>query len=420
MTDPSEPPGPPGPPPAPPPAHPRTALVLGLGLLVAGLAFNQWILGAWLSRDGSFQSPAVRGAIALVQLVLIATGVLLIRRRHAIRFDRSHLVLLAVTTVITLVGAELLIRPLGYGPYRPRDAGIRVEPGGRFFARDSVLGYVHLPGRFRVTLPDGYVFHATHLPNTLRITHPLDTYGIGDPKPGIWIFGGSFTYGWSLNDEQTFPWRLQEDLPAREVVNFGVNGYGTLHALLQLRSALDRGGPPPRVAILAYAAFHDERNTFSRVRRRAVRSWSRLGPLVQPYARLEPDGSLSYHMATSTYRELPLQRYSALVHLFAVRYDRMEYARHRSHEVSKTIVREFVDLARHHQVVPVVAAIAPAGDMLDYARSLGARTVDIAVPLEGAWTNRPHDNHPSALADSVYAVRLDAFLRDSVPDEWRD
>ena len=71
----------------------------------------------------------------------------------------------------------------------------------------------------------------------------------------------------------------------------GVNGYGTLQSLIQLRAALAQR-ERPWLAVLAYGAFHDVRNTFLRKRRKRVAPYSRLGPLVQPYADLGPDGAL--------------------------------------------------------------------------------------------------------------------------------
>ena len=185
---------------------------------------------------------------------------LALTRRKQLVFSLIYLVVLAA---VTAVAAELLARLYGIEPWDVPDLPIHVTPGGRFYATHPKLGYTHLPGAFLVTLPDGYAFRVTHLPNTLRVTHPLPTAAPEHPKPEIWLFGCSFTHGWSLNDQETYPWRLQERFPASAVVNYGVGGYGTIHALLQLWAALHTRAPPV-VAIYAYAGFHDERNTVLR------------------------------------------------------------------------------------------------------------------------------------------------------------
>jgi hypothetical protein len=158
------------------------------------------------------------------------------------------LIALALGTMLALAAAESLVRLAGIEPWVVEDIHIGVTPGGRFYTPHPTLGYTHLPGAFVVTLPNGYAFHVTHLPNTFRVTHPLTTDAHARSKPEIWLFGCSFTHGWSLNDEETYPWVLQERLPMYEVVNYGVGGYGTIHALLQLREALHTR-PPPVVAV---------------------------------------------------------------------------------------------------------------------------------------------------------------------------
>src|SRR5205085_2187667 len=105
----------------------------------------------------------------------------------------------------------------------------------------------------------------------------------------------------------------QESFPEYEVVNFGVSGYGTLQSLIQFRDAIQHG-QKPKLAIIVYASFHDVRNTFIRIRRKMLASSDYLGPLNQPYARLNNDEKLEVFMDTTEYREFPLMRYSAFIH----------------------------------------------------------------------------------------------------------
>lgn len=317
---------------------------------------------------------------------------------------------LLVATVVTIGAGEMLVRASGWQPWRTPDSGITVTPGGRFVMQHPVLGYTHIPGEYMVTLPSGYSFHVTHGPDTLRVTGPART---DDTRPEIWIFGCSFTHGWALNDEQTYPWLLQEKLPGYKVVNFGVSGYGTLHSLLQFRAALERGRPA--VAVLAYASFHDARNTFLRQRRKETAPWNRLGPLGQPYARLNKDGGLRLAMTEVTYEEVPLMRYSAFAHFLESQYNRIEDYFFDSHKVSEALVSQMQELARSHDVRLVVAGIwpdAPTHDMLRFASNQGWPVVDLGVDvLAPGYSSMPHDPHPNALANQVYAARLLQYLQ---------
>ncbi len=128
-------------------------------------------------------------------------------------------------------------------------------------------------------------------------------------------------------------------------MNYGVGGYGTIHALLQLRAAL-RTRPLPVAAVYAYAGIHDEPNTFLSRRRKGVALWNRLGPLTQPSARLTATGALRYAFAAVAYREWPLMRSSALVHFLEMTYNEGEERVARSHEVSERLLLEMASLAR--------------------------------------------------------------------------
>ncbi|MGL5059162.1 MAG: SGNH/GDSL hydrolase family protein, partial [Microcoleus sp.] len=257
-----------------------------------------------------------------------------------------------------------------------------------------------------------YSFEATHLKNSLRITHPLNTYNLQLTKPEIWIFGCSFTYGWSLNDNQTYSWLLQEKFPQYEIVNFGVNGYGTLHSLIQFKQALQQGNKP-KIAVIAYAGFHDRRNALLRARSKQMMAWNKLGILFQPDARLAKNGGFTYSMKQLEYREFPLMRISALSHFLETNYNQLEEQMHRSREVSLAIIREFHRLAEANNVKLVVAGINPgSAKMLEELSQEEIATVDISVDLKiPANNNLPHDLHPSAVANQQYADKLGSFLQ---------
>jgi len=316
-----------------------------------------------------------------------------------------------------LTAAELLARLTGIHPWAKADLQIHVTPGGRLFTPHPTRGYAQLPGAFVVTLPDGYSFTMTHLPSGLRITHPLATYTDTRSKPEIWIMGCSFTHGWSLNDQDTYPWLLQAQLPEYEVVNYGVEGYGTLHALLQLREALTTQ-PTPHMVVYAYASLHDERNTFLRNRRKTIAPWNGLGPLLQPHVWLDRHGHLHSAMATVEYTEFPLMRYSAFVHFLEMTYNRLEDSWYHSHQVSQRLLLEMAELANQYHVEFMLATIAEDArtrEMLAFAQAQGLMGVGISVDSSRPeYTNQPHDSHPSSLANAHYAERLETFLRTNV------
>lgn len=323
-----------------------------------------------------------------------------------------YVVFLSLLVGVFLLAAEFVVRWKGVRPWVPReDKTISVEPEGRLFNPHSILGYTDIPGRFTVTLADGYSFVMTHLQNSLRITQPLDNYLAASEKPEIWIFGCSFTHGWSLNDEETYPWLLQQRLQDYRIVNFGVGGYGTIHSLLQYRDAL--GSKRPKLAILAYAGFHDERNTLARTRRKVTVPNNKLKSLKLPYARLVDDGELQYHLGTEiVYTEFPMMKQLALSHYLEKHWNAAEGKLLHSHQVSEALIMEMARLSQEHQVSFMVAAIADDHHMLKFVQQQQIPTVDISVDRKvRKYQNLPHDPHPSAAANKLYADKLEPAVR---------
>lgn len=314
---------------------------------------------------------------------------------------------------LTAVAGEVIVRLNQWWPWTNPDPHVTVAPGQRLFDRDEHLGYRHLPGRFDVTLADGHRFHMTHLPSSLRATHPLETYTASTAKPEIWVLGCSFTHGWALDDEDTYPWVLQTKLPSYEVVNYGVSGYGTVHSLVQLEDALAHG-QRPRAVVLAYASFHDPRNTFLRQRRKEVAPWNRLGPVQQPVAELAADGRLALTMSDVTYTELPLMRVSALANFVEVKLNKLEEGWVDSHRVSEALVDRMLDDARAAGFPLLVAGIwddAPTHQLLEHVRQRGGWVVDVGLdPHDTSLTNQPHDSHPNARANQRYAEGIERAL----------
>lgn len=328
-----------------------------------------------------------------------------------------YLITYTFIALLLFAVAEIISRLKGLEPYKIKTFNIVVEPGGRFYAAHPTLGYTHLPGQFKVTLDNAFTFKTTNLDNTLRVTHPLNTYPPRDDKREIWVFGDSITYGWSVSDEEGYTWLLQERFPEYEVINFGVSGYGTLHSLIQLRAALERG-KKPRLAILAYGSWQDVRNTFIRIRRKMLAPAAYLGPLNQPYARLTADGKLDVFMDTIEYREFPLMRRSAFIHMLEDTYNRYEERHVNSHQVTKAIIKEMSDLCRANGIEFVVVGLTSdptTSDMLEYCQSNGTMTSNIWVDLNIKENNNlPYDSHPSALGHRQYAQKLESFLRSNV------
>lgn len=328
-----------------------------------------------------------------------------------------YIIYFFVVAFIFLLAAETTLRLRGIRPWYAQDPNLKVEPGGRFYATDSIIGYVPLPGTFKLTYANRYVYYRTHTPDGHRLTHPIETYSAKSSKPEIWIFGCSVTYGWIyLQDSATYPWMLQERIPNYEVVNFGVGGYSTLQSLLQFKEALAKAKVKPKIVVVDYASFHDERNVCSRGWRKAILPFSKLGSVELPHGWLDSDGKLHYSTEPVEYMPFPLMRHSALMHFLEMKYDEHQFNTLHAHDVSKAILLEFSDLCKSNNIPFIVAGITSEPltlDALHYCADHGILTTDISVDLSiKENTLYPIDNHPSAKANFQYAQKLDTYLKE--------
>jgi hypothetical protein len=324
-------------------------------------------------------------------------------------------ILAAIGGVLTAtLVCELACRALGLTPFQPSDYVIvDVEPGP-LLVRHPTLGWANAGGLRQVTYNSGFEYSATHTPRGERVTRSPLTEPLYTGLPRLEIYGCSFTYGWSVADDATYPWRVQAALPKRDVVNLGVGGYGTLHMWLRLKERLS-GGSKPHVVVVTYGDLHDERNTLSRAFRKGIVAFAnQTRGFSAPRARLR-GGELEVDYVPLAYERPPgIQRF-ALANVAETAYNLHEGRTLRSHEVSRWLLRDMARLCRERGVPLVVAGVTPGAatrELLARLAEEGVRTVDISVDLSLAENNlQPVDWHPSPLAHERFAARLLAYLR---------
>lgn len=320
---------------------------------------------------------------------------------------------LLLSIIIACFAAETILRIAGKKPWRLDVLDIQVEPEHTWVIKHDTLGYVHSPGRRTITINKGLSYAVTVDKGCLRITRPLEAYTVPLNKDQIWVFGCSFTFG-VCNDSETFPWLLQELMPDYEIVNFGIAGGSNLQSLIRCKEAfLTR--KLPKVVVLAYSSFHDERNTFTRNTRKVVLPYCCLGDLRMPYARLNRDGRLNYYKADAVFREFPLMRSSALAALLERTWDKVEKLSLQSHSVTKALIRDFNQLCRDRGVIFVVAGLSrdpETQDLFRFCAKEGIPYADGYVNLaRPGYNNAPFDGHPSPRANREYADKLAVFLK---------
>jgi len=325
---------------------------------------------------------------------------------------------LSVAVFMAMMGIlEVILRLTKEPPWQPYLVPFRVEPGGKLYEDDPILGFRLKPGCFDVYLANGTRVQTTHGAEHERATAADVSATKG--KPEIWIFGCSYTYGWSVNDEETFPWLVQTALPGLRVRNLGVPGYNNVQSLLWMRQKIREGCRPQRV-VLVYASFHDERNA-------GLRRWQKtlirprdggLGPQAQPNARLDADGQLRWSEKPEKLWEVPGMRIFSIPHSIEKRWAKMEANAVPTAEISRRLIQEMAREAQAAGGAFLLAGIeddAKTRQRLEAWRQEGGASADLSIDLNlPGLRNFPHDSHPGPAAHRVFAAKLLSAWKESI------
>ncbi len=266
---------------------------------------------------------------------------------------------------------------------------------------DEDLGWSYRPGLSRdVTTENGT--RACHFDaNGVRVPSP-DTELVGD-APSVLFVGGSFTMGHGLSFEESFVGQFGalEEARGLQVVNLGVQGYGTDQALLALRRHLTRFDV--RVVVYTFIPAHIRRNG-TRDRRLLYPKATFLG--TKPTFVLDGDGRPRLAHRPVRYENL---RTSYFLDLVRIRLGpEWGGAARRSEKLTRALVREMGETCRSHGVEFVLLNWRwREADFEDFG-DLGVDEVDTLDEAPPGWPNMklPRDEHPNPRASRRAAELL--------------
>ncbi|MEX2207632.1 MAG: SGNH/GDSL hydrolase family protein [Myxococcota bacterium] len=262
---------------------------------------------------------------------------------------------LMATVALVLVGFELGLRAFWGGFYLKGDRTY-VEP-------NATRGWSNKPSTTAVYGEAEFHFDVNH-----------DAHGFRGPEiakekaPGklrVLVLGDSFTYGIGVADDETFSARLEALDPRYEVLNTGVNGYGTAQELLLLR---DQGlALRPDVVVVVFF-WNDVGNNY-------VRAFPRFqlsdGALVWP----EP-------MVIEKRKSEAPKRRGWLRHSYVYRFvsDRLKIVGYRLKLLFGIPLetQDFVENAEREAAWQLTGALLR--EIRDQAATVAARTLVVAMP----------------------------------------
>jgi hypothetical protein len=316
-----------------------------------------------------------------------------------------------VAALLTLLGAEAIARSARTAtPTRPPlDDGLPVlqEPDDDLGWRNKI-GSVVWPGQGE---DGGKDIRMTFWSNGLRATAPAPDLD----RPHVVVIGCSYTQGWAVTDQETYPWHLQAEFPSHAFLNYGTAGYGTYQSLLALERYFAAGHDSPAVVIYGFIDYHEERNVAPANWLKALATASRAGTLSIPFVSIGADGTLERHRLDRA-NSWPLRSHLASV---AAVEDRVLEFRTRGRfeqrrEVTDRLILELQRVTRDHGSRLLVAILEsrdePKAHVTAFTAREGIESVDCTVPNQ-ELLQVPGYSHPDRRINAHWARCIGDRLR---------
>lgn len=326
----------------------------------------------------------------------------------SVRRTRGRPLLLAGLLLFgTFVGFGVVeggLRARGFVPWEflatERDEPALCEP-------DPALGWRNRPGRhvFPAFVPDAPATVVNIAPDGSRVTAPERKGG----RPAFVMAGCSYTYGWGIDDAETYAWRLQQRFPELEVLNYGTPAYGTYQSLLRIEQVLAET-PAPRYVFYGFIAAHEERNVASAEWLRVLALYNERGYATTPYVTWSPRGLVRH--SPSSHWTLPGRESSAAI-TAAEELGMHWLARARTADrrrATEALLVEMNGAARQRGARFVVGLLEASGPTREhYAEFLMAQRIpfiDIAFPRTQAY-KIAGEEHPNGAMNARWAESIE-------------
>ncbi|MCB0707060.1 MAG: hypothetical protein KDC34_17210 [Saprospiraceae bacterium] len=326
---------------------------------------------------------------------------------------------LGIMIILVFSISEVVMRLLGYLPHQPVYTDIVSSPPDAIIY-DSNYGLGLNPGTYDITINRGLRYHATHLPDSTRLT----SHNAQNGKPEIFILGCSFAYGMGVDDEKTFASLIQGDFPEMNVRNLAAPAYSTVHSYLQLKSQLERGHIPA-VVVLAYTSYQDARNQLSGLQQKYWReslirgNHPGLEDARMPYVVKKDTGlEIRYLPLTDFSAWWKLSRYSAVVDGLEHIWSNFMYGFTDKYTLTEEVIGKIKNLCEQHQIRLVIMPLdksQSAEKLKTFCLNQGIDFLDACIDIQDPYYNlEPYDSHPNEAAHLFYAERLKGYLEQHI------
>ncbi len=390
------------------------AVAVGLGSLLMAVLLCPSVLRRFLTTEWQIGDVSFVAAALSLGFALLAVGCagfpMAVNRWFDQMLPRGRRLMFAVAAmtmslVLVLTATEVALRVTRF-PF----SGSWVPSENALAQFDDRLGWSYIPNQtVSQTFGDDSRKIKMHFDeNGIRVadrTIPLDR-----TRPSALFVGGSFTMGHGLSFEETFSGRLASragfDL---QVVNLGVQGFGTDQALLQLERHIERFNT--KLVVYTFMSDHHRRNA-NYDRRLIFPSGSFLG--TKPWYRLSRDGKPVLTLRPRRYEDM------AFVHLWGVAQGAWtHWGPVPSTDLTRSLIMEMHRLATDHGAEFVVVdwkqgELQPCDTgTVSELSSLPVQQINTAADAPDGWDSWiiPGEFHPDAQSNGRVAELLYEKLR---------
>jgi hypothetical protein len=329
----------------------------------------------------------------------------------------------ALMPMVVLLLLEGSLRILGYKPYRTEKFSQQSNPEF-WIIPDSSLGFALNPGSFHVTVNDELEFEVAHTQEGLRYIPVRSVDSTSFPLEDFAFFGGSFTYGWGLNDEETFPAQFAEESINYCVQNYAVPGHGMVQGFLQLKQLISENKAPD-YAVFCYLPFHDDRNAATmKFQFGLLQGYSNSNPETSekfgiarfPFIRIE-NGKLKVDFLSwdEKMKHWPLRQKSSLINLLQGISITQADQKLKKEEATLALFEEIESLCHYNDVNFMIYILS--NDRL--AKQAKNRFEEKGLPVlmsnidltDKQWTFYPDDDHPNQNAHKELGNLLSDYFK---------
>lgn len=147
---------------------------------------------------------------------------------------------------------------MGYTPNKVSSFVSKNQLLARFYIEDSV-GLNLLSGKFEALINKQKIV-STHTFKKTRLTYKEDSR-----MPKVLLLGCSYTYGFGLSDNQTYPYLIDSLITELDFENYAIPGGCTIQSLQRLKKLLkEKNRKQIKAVVLNYLSFHNERNCLNK------------------------------------------------------------------------------------------------------------------------------------------------------------